>query len=59
MNRDTMIELRDSLLALAGAVNLRIDFGLDDNLRAALTELTRALATELELELVSSPGAQP
>lgn len=53
MNRETMLHVRDSLRALSGAVNLRLEHGgMDETLRAALTELCQDLAYELGLELV-------
>jgi uncharacterized protein involved in tellurium resistance len=48
-----MLELRDSLQAMAGAVNLRADHGgVDETLRRALHELCSGLALELGLDLV-------
>lgn len=53
MNRETMLELRDSLHTLGNAVNLRLEHGgMDETLRASLVELCKGLAHELELELV-------
>lgn len=53
MNRETMVELRDSLRALSGAVNLRLEHGgMDETLRGALHELCKGLAHELGLDLV-------
>jgi hypothetical protein len=49
VNREKMLELRDSLRALAGAVNIRIESGVDETLRSALIELTTAIIDNLEL----------
>jgi uncharacterized protein involved in tellurium resistance len=53
MNRETMLHLRDSFQALAGAVNLRVEHGgADETLREALSNVCRNIATELGLDVV-------